>query len=332
MSKHDANLIVVAGCGWVTPFAAGTIAEVLATARSLSGPPESYRGYTTGTLGWTSSSSAAPTEGGYWAVPEDLPKAYPMLSAEIQQDKGAWIAAIALEHARRQAVPPKSMPAERVGMVLGCALAGQLGMITFANEVRAQSARFVSPIHFPQTVGNYVAGALARAYSIRGPNSTIAAGPASGLDAIAQATALLASGAADVVYAGGIDALSRDLALGLASPDTLLSDGACLFVLERQSEAIAWGHAPLAAVLDCHRFPAGEPPPPYPADTLVVSAGLDHRGAVRIEERVGSCFAALGAGAAAWAIGRGQATGVAMAVGDGAHTTIIEFSIGSCSP
>jgi 3-oxoacyl-(acyl-carrier-protein) synthase len=171
--------IVITGCGWVTPFAAGEISEILSADQACPAP---------GTL-----------EQGYWPIPEDCLAGYPQLSAEIRQDKGAWIAAIAFEHSRRQAAPPDSLPAERVGMVLGCALAGQLGMIAFANEVRAQSARFVSPIHFPQTVGNYIAGALARAYNIRGPNITLACGLASGLDAIAQGCALLAAGSADLV-------------------------------------------------------------------------------------------------------------------------------------
>lgn len=261
-------------------------------------------------------------------MPDEFLAGYPSLSAEIKQDKGAWIAAIAFEHARRQAALSEAIPAERVGLVLGCALAGQLGMIAFANEVRQQSARFVSPIHFPQTVGNYVAGALARACNIRGPNSTIAAGLASGVDAIAQGCALLTADAADVVYAGGSDALSRDLAVGLAQPGMVLSEGACLFVLERRSGAASRGARPLAAVRRGARHAAGAPLPEFPEHALVVSAGIAHPSALVIEQRIGRCFAALSAAAIAAAIGQRPGNAVIFADADGAHTTVLELTVG----
>ena len=56
-------------------------------------------------------------------------------------------------------------------------------MIRFAEEVRAQSPRFVSPIHFPETVGNYLAAALARGFGFRGPNLTLA-GDSAGMEAV----------------------------------------------------------------------------------------------------------------------------------------------------
>lgn len=310
MMPASPNPIVITGCGWVTPFAAGGIPQVLAGGQTCPDP--------------------STLERGYWPVPDDLPKGYPHLSAEIRQDKGAWITAIAFEHARRQAAPPDSLPAERVGMVLGCALAGQLGMITFANEVRAQSARFVSPIHFPQTVGNYIAGALARAYNIRGPNNTVAAGLASGLDAVIQGSALLTAGAADLIYAGGADALSRELAVGLAEPGVTLSEGACLFALERRADAAARGATPLAAITGFSRL-SGEPPPSsFPSNSVISRAGLTHPGAIAIESRIGRCCGALGAAAVAAALGAGSGRtphAVIIADADGAHVSVLEISI-----
>ena len=80
---------------------------------------------------------------------------------EIKKNKGALIAAIALSYAMESAKwSTEHYADDRVGLVLGHALAGQLGMIQFANDVREQTARFVSPIHFPQTVGNFISGDL----------------------------------------------------------------------------------------------------------------------------------------------------------------------------
>ena len=197
MSASPSPAVALTGCGWITPLASGTISQVLAAARRTGAP-------------------SAP-EGGYWAVPDELVKDYPDLSRELKRDKGAWMTGAAFVLACGDAsLAADSLEAERVGLVLGCALAGQSGMISFANEVRKQSPRFVSPLHFPQTVGNYISGAMARGFKIRGPNLTLACGAASGLEAVARGWAILNAGEADLVFAGGTEELTDDLATGLA--------------------------------------------------------------------------------------------------------------------
>lgn len=165
MTTSGNNAIVVTGCGWVTPFSAGSVADVLTaaeTSRGLQPARSSPRAETSGSHG----------DDLYWAVPDDMLGDYPGLSKEIKLDKGAWITAAAWEHARQQAgLQAESLNTERLGLVLGCGLAGQSGMIDFANEVRQQSPRFVSPIHFPQTVGNYIAGALCAPMTSAAPMS-----------------------------------------------------------------------------------------------------------------------------------------------------------------
>lgn len=311
------DAIVLTGCGWVTPFAVGSIEEVLAAA--CDAPPR------------------PPLDQLYWAIPDLTVERYAHLSKELKSDTGAWVTATAFERARREAgLDVESLAPERVGMALGCALAGQLGMIQFANEVRQQSARFVSPIHFPQTVGNYVAGALARSYDIRGPNTTLAGGCASGVDAIVEGCRLLRAEEADVIFAGGFDCLSDALAVGLIeaglarrpdraasaddeSPCLRPSEGACLFVLERRGDAQRRGAGVLAEVTGSGHLAAGDaltrgvkggpvtPPVIGPAevargDIVVSVAGLHRPDAVCIEHWIGRCFAALGAAAVAAAI------------------------------
>ncbi|MHC4064432.1 MAG: beta-ketoacyl synthase N-terminal-like domain-containing protein [Planctomycetota bacterium] len=276
--------IVLSGCGWVTPFAAGTISEVLTAARDTR--------------------SASTNAGGYRAIPDDLREDYPQLSAELKRERPAWITGVAVELARQQAaMGAESVEADRVGMVVGCALAGQLGMIGFADEVRRQSARFVSPIHFPQTVGNYVSGALARSYDIRGPNLTLSSGVASGLDAIVEACSLLAGGGADAVFAGGTDTLSTELATSLADPGVEVAEGACWFVLERGDHAFARGVTPLATVARTACLPGTEAENAPGGKAIVSAAPGRYAGAICIEHWVGQCFAALGVAAAAAAIG-----------------------------
>ncbi len=222
--------IAVVGCGVVTPFAAGVGRDVLrAEAATLCRSGDSY-----------------------WAVPDDFLQRFESFPAELKRERGAWITAGALSHACEDAaVKLADFPAERIALVVGSALAGQIGMINFAEEVRAQSARFVSPIHFPQTVGNYVAGALSRAFDIQGPNLTISNGAASGLLAISTACDLLADGAADTALAGGTEVLSDVLVRSLGGSefgDTnagVWSEGACMYVLRPAGAAEA---PPLAII------------------------------------------------------------------------------------
>ena len=283
LSKLADDTVVLTGCGWVTPYAVGTIAEVLRAGAETPAP--------------------SPPEGGYWAVPDDFRDRCPEMPKELTRDAGGWLAALAFEHASKDAsLDRDTVEAQRIGLVLGCAWAGQLGMIGFANEVREQSARFVSPIHFPQTVGNYIAGALARGYGIRGPNVTLANDVACGLEAVIEGAALLESGVADVVFAGGTDRLSPELAGALAEPQVVPSEGACLFVMERLAHAKARGASFMAAVtplsdVEVEFAGAGV------ARKILSTASWPLPGAVVIEHQVGRCFAALGAATVAAAIG-----------------------------
>ena len=210
------QFIAVEGCGMVTPFAVGVGREVLKQAGGAR-----FAG-----------------GGAYWAIPDEFLNRYDSFNAELKKERGAWITAGALVHACADAsIDLKDYPPERVGLVIGSAFAGQLGMIHFAEEVREQSARFVSPIHFPQTVGNYVAGALSRAFAIRGPNLTIASGGLAGLEAIITGVRLLIDGDADVVVAGGSETLSDPIVRGLGTVmdreknGGVWAEGACLYVL-----------------------------------------------------------------------------------------------------
>ncbi len=308
--NHPEQAIVITGCGWVTPFAAGRIEAVLHAAAGRTTPPVLSEGY--------------------WPVPDQLLEGYPDLSSECRNDPGAWLTAVAFELARRDSsFVPGSVPPERVGLVLGNALAGQSGMIDFANDVREQSARFVSPIRFPQTVGNYIAGALARAYDIRGPNSTIANGSASGLDAIVEACSLLAAGRADVVFAGGAERLTPALALGLAEPGVMFSDGACLFVLERGEHAVERGATVLATIV-----PLFDQLPPErqalawadspSAESICSVAGSREPGAIYIEHWTGRCLGALGAAAVAAVIGAARGLRVPY-VSEADSTLVLSF-------
>ncbi len=289
MTTNMENPVVLSGCGWVSPLGIGSISDVLSSVEDASNP--------------------VPRDGGYLAVPDDPPHAdLSALAKELQRNKGAWMAAIAVGHACRTALlPMEQLDSDRAGLALGCGLAGQLGMIEFASEVRQQSARFVSPIHFPQTVGNYIAGALARSCKLRGPNVTLACGAASSLVAIGEASAWITHDTADIVLAGGVEELSPAVAAGFNAPDTVLGEGACFFVVERADRAIARGVRPLATVDGWSGTDDGAPP-----STIVSVAGFRLGGAILVEHLLGLCIGASGAAATACAIGAAAGQAVPM--------------------
>jgi hypothetical protein len=98
-------------------------------------------------------------------------------------------------------LPP---PAERA-LVIGTHTAALHEVITFLEEVRRVGPSLVNPGLFPFTVMNAAAGLAAIHYQCEGPNITLNNGQTSALDALAYAADLVASGQAEVAFAGGIE-------------------------------------------------------------------------------------------------------------------------------
>lgn len=274
MIAADDQAIVITGCGWVTPFGVGDARDRLPGVPALD------------------TAASPPVR----QIPTELLDRFPPVAEELRHDRAAWMAGLAFELACRSAgVDRHQTPPERIGLVLGSALAGQPGMIQFAEEVRAQSARFVSPIHFPNTVGNFTAGAIARVHQLRGPNLTLAGGAACGLEALVRAAALIADGSADVVVAGGVETITEALALGFDPLTPPLSEGACLYVLVSRTRAAARSATIMALIESCSTETANDSTPLEHDDAVVVTAGFDNHDALSVESILGRGLAAAGA-------------------------------------
>ncbi|MGB0716937.1 MAG: beta-ketoacyl synthase N-terminal-like domain-containing protein [Phycisphaerae bacterium] len=232
MSDTSNAPLAVTGCGWVSPIAWGST-EV--------GPK---------ILESASSNQETATR----LIPDEFRSQGEKLPGELKREKAAWVSALAFQACVQSAgLDRENWIPERIGMALSVAQGGPQGMLRFAEEVRGQSPRFVSPIHFPQTVGNFVGGALARAYHLRGPNITVGLQtPWSGLEALLEAGGFLRQGDADVVFAGGVDVwtdqvieASRHGGL-FRHEDREPTESACLFCLQRgdslapDQKVLAW--------------------------------------------------------------------------------------------
>src|SRR5439155_25182743 len=128
-------------------------------------------------------------------------------------------------------------PETRAGIVVGTAFGCFLTNAAYQRRLAAEGPAGASPRLFAATVSNAAAGELAIAYRLAGPAVTITAGRASGLVALGEAMEGLRADRADVVVAGGVDALGGALADWLAAAGLAFGEppgeGAAVLVPER---------------------------------------------------------------------------------------------------
>jgi len=130
---------------------------------------------------------------------------------------------------------------ERAGVVFGTAFGCWLTNAEYQERFAVGGVGAASPRLFAATVSNAAAGEVSIALGLAGPGITLTAGCASGTVALGHAAALVAAGDADLVLAGGIDALGPALtafldAGGLAVGEPV-DEAAALVVLEPPAAA-----------------------------------------------------------------------------------------------
>jgi 3-oxoacyl-[acyl-carrier-protein] synthase II len=169
----------------------------------------------------------------------------------------------------QQALESAGWTAERrarheVGLVLGTTFCSVRTIAEFDRRALQLGPSYASPLDFANSVINAAAGQAAIWHDLRGVNSTVAAGEASGLAALAYAADLIRSGRADAVLAGGAEELCFESFVGhqragrLGSACTVpfdarrdgfaLAEGAAALLLEEADAAAARGARVLAEV------------------------------------------------------------------------------------
>ncbi len=140
-----------------------------------------------------------------------------------------------------------SLPAERIGIALGCGFGGIANSAEFLTGYFQQGAAGLSPLLFPNTVANAPASNASIEYGIKGPNITFVQRFCSAESAILAACRYIEEGRADVMLAGGVDELTPLMMKGFAAMGQLHShaggfgEGAGILVLERDDHAAARG-------------------------------------------------------------------------------------------
>lgn len=147
---------------------------------------------------------------------------------------------------------------ERAGISIGTGLGCLLTDEEYFRRVVERGPAAASPQLFSYTVSSAAAGEASIVLGIKGPNATSHMGIAAGLGAIGYAFDLIQIGKADLVLAGGADAVGPALIRALremrllktaeqarplvdCSAGVWPAEGAGIFVLEREDRALARG-------------------------------------------------------------------------------------------
>ncbi len=150
------------------------------------------------------------------------PKSYMPKPLARTMDPFMQYAYVAAEEALRDSGLSVEPEPDRVGIVMGTAMAGVRTVARTQEKFSAGGPRQVSPHFVPMVIGNVAAAQIAIAHGIRGPSLTLNTACSAGGDAIMTAAMLLRSGEAEAMLAvGGESILCPVVIAGLAQAKAL---------------------------------------------------------------------------------------------------------------
>lgn len=229
---------------------------------------------------------------------------------------------------------PELRAEREMGLALGTTFCSVRTIAEFDRRGLQLGPAHASPLDFANSVINAAAGQAAIWHNLRGVNSTLSAGEASGLQAIAYAADLIRGGRAEALLAGGVEELCFESFLGYYRAGRLcgsaggegewpvpfdarrngfmLAEGAAMLMLEDAAVAAARGAAVAAEVLGYSSVfaPSREEGEAAAAVARAVRLALDDAGVA--PEQIDALSASASGSVA---VDRWEALGVAAALG-----------------
>ncbi|MFC1997155.1 beta-ketoacyl-ACP synthase II [Chloroflexota bacterium] len=109
---------------------------------------------------------------------------------------------------------PETMPdPEKAGVVFGTAMGGTDSLINGLDIFREKGYQRVNPFVLPSGIPNLPGFAISKHFQCLGPNSTIVVACATGTQTIGEGAEVIRRGAADIIIAGGTEALVKDYSI-----------------------------------------------------------------------------------------------------------------------
>lgn len=103
---------------------------------------------------------------------------------------------------------------ERIGVFVGTGMGGIPALEESHNVLLEKGPGRISPFFIPSIITNLASGQIAMRFGFRGPNSCVSTACATGNHAIGDSLELIKRGAADVMIAGGSEAVITPLTIG----------------------------------------------------------------------------------------------------------------------
>jgi len=104
--------------------------------------------------------------------------------------------------------------AERTGVVVGSGIGGLRSIEHYHSVLLEKGPKRITPFFIPMLVVNLASGQISIRFGAKGPNSAVATACATGSHAIGDAFKIIQRGDADVMFAGGAEAVITPLGIG----------------------------------------------------------------------------------------------------------------------
>ena len=102
----------------------------------------------------------------------------------------------------------------RAGALVGSGIGGILSILEWHKVLLERGPSRISPFFVPSLIVNMAAGQLSIRYKLKGPNSAVVTACATGNHAIGDAFKIIQRGDADLMVAGGSEAIIEELTIG----------------------------------------------------------------------------------------------------------------------
>lgn len=104
--------------------------------------------------------------------------------------------------------------AERIGVIVGSGIGGLQSIEHYHSVLMDKGPRKITPFFIPMLIINLASGQISMKVGAKGPNSAVATACATGSHAIGDAFRIIQRGDADVMIAGGTEAVITPLGIG----------------------------------------------------------------------------------------------------------------------